>query len=440
MNICMMTNTYLPHVGGVARSVHTFAVDFRRQGHEVRVVAPTFPGIDEMPPEQERGVIRVPAVQRFNGSDFSVRLPMIAFLNPALQGYRPDIIHSHHPFLLGDTALRFAADCHCPVVFTHHTLYEEYLHYVPFPRTAMRHFVIELSTHYANLCDAVIAPSESIAALIRKRGVSVPIEVIPTGIDLARFAGGDGGRFRKEAGIPNDAFVVGTLGRLAAEKNLGYLGRAIRRFMEAAPEAVFLAVGSGPAEDDLRRVFEGEGVADRLFLPGKKSGEDLFDAYKAMDIFAFSSFSETQGLVLAEAMASGLPVVALDASGVREVVREERNGRLLSATATEAEFAAAVEGLWKDRSRLKAFRGAALETAKDFSREVTAARALALYERTERLSRRKREEETQDGWAGLLHRLRVEWDLISEKAESAFDAFRSEDDEEEETPGGKARR
>lgn len=427
MKICMMTNTYLPHVGGVARSVHTFTESFRALGHRAIVVAPTFPDVDEMDPELEKDVVRVPAVQQFNGSDFSVRLPLISMLNPKLVEFEADVIHSHHPFLLGDTALRLGADKNVPVIFTHHTLYEEYVHYVPFTSPTMRQFAIELSTHYSNLCNAVIAPSQSIADLIASRGVEVPITVIPTGIDVEAFANGNGSHFREKHRIPQDAFVVGTLGRLAPEKNLDYLCRAVGKFLGDVPEAHFLVVGSGPSQDKMRAILEELNLSDRLHLVGKKSGKDLYNAYGAMNLFAFSSFSETQGLVLAEAMAAGLPVVALNASGVREVVRHEANGFMLSAKAVEEDFAGKLSELYKNTELRREFGTAARKTAQDFSRERCAARALSLYEETIQKSQPKPADELEEMWNVLRNRLRIEWELLSEKA-AAIGAMWSEEE------------
>lgn len=432
----MMTNTYLPHVGGVARSVHTFAEDYRRFGHPTTVVAPTFPGVEELNPAIEKDVVRVPAVQRFNGSDFSVRLPIIGLLNPKLLQLETDIVHSHHPFLLGDTAVRFAADRQVPVVFTHHTLYEEYLHYVPFKGGAMRQFVIELSTHYANLSDGVIAPSESIADLIRKRGVKKPISVIPTGIDLAKFASGDGERFRRSERIGKESFVIGTLGRMAEEKNLRYLCNAVAEALVAAPGTVFLAVGAGPLEGPMKRFFADRGLSERIRFPGKKTGQDLWDAYKAMDLFVFSSFSETQGLVLAEAMAAGLPVVALDASGVREVVKDGENGVMLPGETDESEFARTILAICDDPELRKRFGEGALETAQEFSREKSAEKALALYEKVRHDARKTQTDFFEDTWNGLLKRIRIEWDLLADKAESAFGALIAEENEEAPEKGG----
>src|SRR5690606_20017087 len=187
MNIVFLTNTYLPHVGGVARSVSAFAETYRSLGHKVLIVAPEF--AETMPDEVD--VIRVPALQNFNASDFSVALPIPTGLSDDVKAFGADIIHTHHPFLLGMTAVRLARFLNLPLVFTHHTLYEQYTHYVPGDSQAFKTFIIELATRYANLCDHVFAPSESIADLIIERGVTKPVSVIPTGVDLERFAAGE---------------------------------------------------------------------------------------------------------------------------------------------------------------------------------------------------------------------------------------------------------
>jgi len=422
MKICMMTNIYLPHVGGVARSVHTFSEAFRKRGHQVLVVAPTFENDDRVPKRIEKRVVRLPAIQRFNGSDFSVRLPMTWLMNPVLNAFTPDIVHSHHPYLLGDSALRYAADKDAPVVFTHHTLHEEYTHYVPFDSPALKNFVIELCTQYANLCDAVIAPSESIAKLIKERGVTAPIEVIPTGIDVEGFASGRRGKFRKAHKLPESAFVVGHLGRLAREKNLDFLARAVVLFMKQSKDARFLVVGSGPWAENIRDLFTQENLADRLIMPGKKTGKELFDAYAAMDVFAFSSFSETQGMVLAEAMAAGLPVVALDASGVREVVRDGRNGFLLDAEADEAAFAKKLRAIQEDRGLGPRLSAAAKRTARAFSEDATAEKTLKLYQKVLRWTRAERIQNGHEALGTLLKRIELEWALIAGKAGAAFEA------------------
>jgi len=210
----MFTNTYLPHVGGVANSVHSFEQELHRKGHPVSIVAPEFENADDA-----NNVLRVPAVQNFNGSDFSVRLPQPWLISDFIDEVQPDVIHSHHPFLLGDAALRTASERQLPLVFTHHTLYEHYTHYVPLDSEPMRRVAIQMATEYANLCRHVIAPSESIKELLAKRGVTTPVTAIPTGIDLEFFGSGDAQRFRDRFDIHREAMIVGHVGRLAAEKN-----------------------------------------------------------------------------------------------------------------------------------------------------------------------------------------------------------------------------
>jgi 1,2-diacylglycerol 3-alpha-glucosyltransferase len=421
MKICMMTNTYLPHVGGVARSVSTFAEEYRKRKHQVLVVAPEFEG----KPLTKRAaaiVERVAAIQNFNGSDFSVRLPLAATLSERLDAFQSDIIHTHHPFLLGDTALRVAATKNVPIIFTHHTRYEDYTHYVPFDSPALKEVAINLSTEFANLCDGVIAPSESIAKLIKKRGVTSPIRVVPTGIDVKAFAAGDGARFRKKFKIPAKAFVVGHLGRLAPEKNLGYLAEAVALFAKKTPSARFLVVGGGPSEDAIKATFAKHGVAKQLILAGKHTGRALADAYNAMDVFAFASFSETQGMVLAEAMAAGRPVVALNASGVREVMRHEKNGFMLPARTPAKTFAAHLAKLHADLKLRRAFSKEARRTAEDFSREHCAELALAFYEDIRKATRRERLITQQNPWGSFLERLGVEWNLIAKKVQALTSA------------------
>jgi glycosyltransferase involved in cell wall biosynthesis len=402
----------------VARSVEAFMAEYQKLGHDVLVVAPVFEGM----PKKEANVIRVPAIQKFNGSDFSVRLPIPGFLFPSLDRFRPDVVHSHHPFLLADTALRVAALRNVPLVFTHHTMYEQYTHYVPGDSPALKRFVVELCTGYANLCDQVIAPSESIASILCEQGVKVPIVVIPTGVDIQRFAQGDGVKFRKAMGIPSDAFVVGHLGRLAPEKNLMFLCEGVAAFLKKNKNAYFLVVGVGPLEEEIRGLFKKEAMAARLHQVGILRGRELADAYHAMDLFAFASRSETQGMVLTEAMAAGVPAVAVDAPGVREVLIDGYNGRLLS-TEDIREFVSTLSWFASlSAMERKVYSAGARETAERFSLARSAAKALDLYRYLLATGQghRKREESL---WATTLRLVEREWELWVNRVHAAGAVF-----------------
>ncbi len=418
MKIAIFTNTASPHVGGVARSVEAFSAEYRRRGHEVLVVAPEFPDM----PDNEKGMFRIPAIQNFNASDFSVALPVPTGLTDALEEFDPDIVHSQHPFLLGNTAVRIARSFRLPLVFTHHTLYEQYTHYVPGDSELLQRFVVELATHYANLSDLVFAPSESIRDLLLERGVTAPVQVVPTGVDVEQFASGDGAAFRRERGIPESAFVIGHLGRLAPEKNLEFMTAAILEFMRERDDTRCVLVGKGPSLAGIERAFADAGLDARLVTCGTLQRQSLADTLAAMNLFAFASKSETQGMVLTEAMAAGLPVVALDAPGAREVVRDRHNGRLVHEEDTTA-FAAALAWIHElDGEAMRARVEAARETAEAYSMSRCAERALAhfdaLLERT--LGHFDAEERS---WESIMARIKAEWEIIRSLTQAGEDAL-----------------
>jgi len=413
MKIALFSNTYLPHVGGVARSVKTLEDALRQRGHEVRVVAPEF---EHARPDPD--VLRVPAIQNFNGSDFSVRLPLPSMIRDFMEDFKPDLIHSHHPFLLGDAALREAWKLRAPIVFTHHTLYERYTHYVPLDSPALKRVAIQLATEYCNLCDQVIAPSESIEKLLRERGVTAPIRVIPTGIDLGFFARGHGLRFREKHGLPAEARVIGHVGRLALEKNLLFLAEAMALRLRDDPSAVFLVVGDGDARDEMLAVLRQATGGPRIHAAGKLTGQDLADAYAAMDWFVFASQTETQGLVLAEAMASGSPVVALDGPGVREIMTDGGNGFMLPDGASAAEFAASLGRLMEDPALSARCAAMARTTAAEYSIDRCTDCMLVAYE-TLTAGYQQAIKTDLTPWDRLLAGIEIEWNLLAEKMAAA---------------------
>jgi glycosyltransferase involved in cell wall biosynthesis len=404
----MVTNTFTPHVGGVARSVTTFTQEFRRLGHQVLVIAPTFPG----QPADEDGVVRVPALQKFNGSDFSVVLAPSRKLTGLFDEFAPDIVHAHHPFLLGSTAMRLARRRQVPLIFTNHTFFERYTHYVSSDSAALKRFVVRLTTNYANLSSEVFAPSEGVAEILRQRQVRAPIRVVPSGVSTTDFLAGDGDGFRAALGIPAGAPLIGTVGRLAEEKNLAFLTKALSVHLAAHPSAFALIVGDGPMRESMQAGFDCTGVGKRVRFTGTLESQRLIDAYAAMDVFAFASLSETQGLVLAEAMAAGVPVVALAATGVSDVLRDGENGRAI-ANASEAAFALALAELaHASPQKRQAIRAACLRTGTSFAIERVAEAALDAY-RAQAAKPAEARNRLDDAWRRSVNRIRTEWDLVS---------------------------
>lgn len=407
MNILMMTNTYLPFIGGVERSVALFAHEYKKLGHNVLIVAPTYENMQE----SEFDIIRVPALQKFNGTDFSVQLPIPGVLNNALKEFKPDIVHSHHPFMIGDSALRVAAQFKIPIVYTFHTYYESYTHYVPGDSPALKRFVTALVTGYANLCDHVFAPSTGVALELKKRGIETPIDVVPTGIELEKFSKGNGRLFRQKLGIDENAFVLGFVSRIAPEKNITFLANVICKFMIKYQSVHFLMAGVGPSVNDICKIFDNESFRNRFHYLGLVTGQELVDAYHAMNIFVFASKTETQGLVITEAMAAGLPVVALNASGVTDVVQDFCNGRLLEDENEESYFECLEWCIRLNNSQIKKMQHHANITAASFAKEKCAQKALSIY--TALLSKEYFDKNhTDSAWAKAVRMVKAELDLL----------------------------
>jgi 1,2-diacylglycerol 3-alpha-glucosyltransferase len=411
MNIAMFSNVYKPFIGGVGESIETFCADLNRKKHNTLVVTLRLEGADESEP----GIFRLPALTNFNGTPFSFKLPVPANLRDRIGQFSPDIVHSHHPFMMGDTALRVARRDGLPIVFTHHTLYERYTYLYAKESKALEKMARTVATEYANLCDLVIAPTESIRKLIIERGVTVPVRVIPTGIDVDAYRAGDGDEFRNRYDIPERAFVFGYLGRVAEVKNMDYLAASMIALLQQNRDAWYLVVGEGESLDPLREKFRKAGVADRLVTTGSLTGSDKADAYAAMDLFPFASTTETQGIVLIEALSAGVPIAALDAQGSRDIVEDRETGRILPPETTPDRFAEELQTIKNDPGLRKRWRRQARAAARKFDRSRCVEELISTYQHLIDHAVRSPGEEENEIWNRLQARFATEWDLFQEK-------------------------
>ncbi len=405
----MMTNSYLPRIGGVANSVKAFTEQYRQQGHRTLVVAPDYDGKEE----QDEDVIRLPSIQHCSGIDYSLRLPVPGYLENQLSGFEPDIIHSHHPFFVGSTAQRFSARHHLPLIFTHHTRYELYTHYTPVKSLNMKNFIVSLSSGYENLCDLVIAPSNSIRDILRTREVKTPIAVIPTGVDFERFHRKPSLDFRKKHAIPDQTFLAGYIGRITQEKNLLFMAKAALQFLEENHDSWFLFTGDGPTKQELESLFRNKGMQKRVVFTGSLTGDELVSAYHSLDVFVFTSKSETQGMVLTEAMASSTPVVSLKATGTTDVIRDGQNGYLVEKEEIQEVNNALVRIKELAPGDRKTMQENARQTAQNFSIKNCAKKMLAVYENAV-----EEYEETQQDEGNL-------WIMALEQAKTEVSMFKN---------------
>lgn len=374
MRVGLFTNNYLPMLGGVSTAVETARATLARLGHEPVVVAPRMRGS----PEAEPGVIRVRAVPAPTHPDFALPLPLPPGVVRHLVALDLDVVHAQHPFLLGQTGRRLARRLGRPFVFTYHTRYDEYAHYVPLPRPLVAHQAVRWSTRFANRADLVIAPSVALAARLRAQGVTRPIEVLPTGVNLARFGPDDRTRARASLDLGGGPLLL-YVGRLDREKNLPFLLDAFERIAARHATARLVLVGRGTEEAALRRRSAARGTAERVRFVGGVTPDALAPYYQAADVFVFSSTTETQGLAILEAMASGLPVVAVRAAGVEEAVLDGVSG-LLVPEEREA-FAGAVLELLHDPDLAGKLAAGAREGALPFAAAGLGERLVAIYRR-----------------------------------------------------------
>ena len=374
MRIALFTNNYLPFCGGVTISVETLRRGLEASGHEAWVFGPRLTGAEDASVR----VVRYPSIPVATYPEFALAVPYSRRIERLVTALAFDVIHAHHPFLLGPAARRLARRTRRPLIFTYHTRYEKYAHYVPLPLSLVQAAALRISAGFAAQADAVLAPSAVIRDELHARGVRAPIAVVPTGVDLERFRPGDREAARRSLGVGEGEPLVLYVGRLDREKSVDRVLAAFERVASTIPAARLILVGQGTEAARLRRTAASLPVAERIRFLGLRPHDSLAECYQAADVFLFASETETQGLVLAEAAACGLPAVAVDAPGCDEVVRDGDTGILTKGD--PAALAEAVIGLLLDPERRRAMGRRARELAESlFDVKLQIDRTMAVY-------------------------------------------------------------
>ncbi|MEN6391715.1 MAG: glycosyltransferase family 4 protein [Syntrophomonas sp.] len=324
MRIGLFSDSYKPYQSGVVTSISTLKEELNRHGHEVYIFAPSYPNYEDEEPDIHR-YFSVPSP---TNPDFTLAIPGLSGMSSIIKKLNLDLIHVHSPFTMGWVGKLYANKYKIPLVFTYHTLYESYAHYVPVAQDLAREMASKFSTMFCNHCDHIVVPSPEIKDVLLAGEVLSPISVIPTGVSLEKFEGGDPNWLREQFNIAPDKKILLFVGRLTKEKNLEFLIRAFQDIHHKMPGTVLVLTARGPLEQNLKELSEALGVREDVIFTGALPFETLVHAYHSADLFVFSSMTETQGLVLLEAMACGLPVVAVKASGVQEMVDHEVDGLL----------------------------------------------------------------------------------------------------------------
>jgi glycosyltransferase involved in cell wall biosynthesis len=366
LRVGLFTECYHPIRNGVVAAVDALAATLRAHGHDVVYVTPKMPGFNA----DSGDVVAVPSVPLPARTAYRLTVPMPSRKRREAMK-QLSIVHAHSPFVTGWMGVSYARRHGVPLVFTYHTLLEEYVHYVPIEVNAARRAASELTRAYANAADAVIVPTQTMAEHLRELGVTRDIDVIPSGIDVAHFsAARRSDELRAKLGAqPGDVLVL-FVGRIAREKDVHVV---LEAFARLPPARMRLAiVGDGPERERLEHEAERLQIAGRTVFAGELPRDDLPGIYAAGDVFAFASRSETQGLVLVEAMAAGLPIAALDSAPTREVL----GGAGVVVAGGAAELAAAIVAALSSRDPARSRAVAA-----NYERDLVGVRVIEVYER-----------------------------------------------------------
>jgi 1,2-diacylglycerol 3-alpha-glucosyltransferase len=379
MRVGLFTDAYLPEITGVTTVVSMLRGELERLGHETYIYAPRY----DHPSADERNVFRFRSGPVFAYKTARMALP---YNREAVHSFENlDIVHSHTPFSLAYAALIASHRQRIPHVQTYHTYLSQYRHYIPRPLRPSIRAAESYSALLCNRCSMITVPTRSIFDELLRFGVRRPIRVLPFGPDLKDYAADPSWEPRAEMAIPADAPIFLYAGRIAEEKNLRFILRAFERIHGRLERAIMVWAGDGPLRRDLEAEAERLGLKEHVRFAGFLDRAHISDLYKAADVFLFASKTETQGLVLVEAMAGGTPAVAVRAMGVCDVVSDGENGHLVSEDVDE--FADCAVAVLADAEGLGRLRQGALATAEQMSLQNAVGRLIDIYEETRAMAR-----------------------------------------------------
>lgn len=378
MKIGIFTNNYLPNPYGVTGSIESFRKDLESLGHEVFIFAPKWNDYQDENPR----VFRYPSIDITFKFRFPLPIPYSRKMDKIISDLDLDVIHSQHPNLLGSAAKKWAKRKKIPLIFTWHTLYDQYTNFVPIlPKKLVAWWIIYGARKYANLCTQVIAPSESAKEIIQKWGVKTDIQAIFTGVDEKIFVGAERNKLRERYGVQEEEVLLVLVSRLTEEKNIDFLFETVAESVKENAKTKFLVAGGGYLLEKIQERVKELKLEEKIFFAGEVKKEEVKDYYAAGDIFVYASKSETQGMIISEAMYMGLPVVAVKATGVKDAVENEVSGFLVSED--KKKFQKALEKLIKDGELRKSFSEAGKRIAREsYTAQVCAQKLLSLYEKT----------------------------------------------------------
>lgn len=372
LRVAVFSDSALPILNGVSISIDALVREMRNQGHSVHVFTASHFRYKDPDPNTSRFLALTTPWAR----NYPLAVPPFY---PMLHRFRKqpfDVIHTHTPFTIGFVGLRWAQSHGIPVVSTYHTLYDKYAHYIPlFPKRYVRYKIAKHTNFYYNQVDHVITPSEASMKWLRRHSVHRPITVIPTGV--SRLLSVDRSETRQRFGIAPNHKVLLYVGRIAKEKNMSVLFEAAALVFASDPHARLWLVGDGPYREQCSQMARELGIGDRVKFVGFIPREEVDAYYAASDLFVFSSLTETQGLVVNEAMSYGLPAVVVNGGGAGASVVDDVNGLLVRNDSEQ--MAESILTILNDEQLAAKLSDGALRTGREYSVASMAERAVDVY-------------------------------------------------------------
>ena len=324
LSIALFSDSALPIINGVSVSIDALVTELRTRGHSVHVFTTSYPGHRDEDPNTHR----FRSIRTHWTGEYPLAVPPFYPLLREFRTQRFDLIHTHTPFTVGFVGLRWAESHEIPIVTTYHTNYDKYAYYMPFtPKRYLRYKIAKHLNFYYNSVQQVITPSEASRRWLLRHSVRTPITVIPTGVPAPKMI--DRPEARAALGLLPEQKLVLYAGRIAREKNIGVLLSAMQAAFQRDPDLLLMVVGDGPAREEYSLLARKLGIGDRVKFVGFVERSEVDSFYAAADLFAFSSMTETQGLVVLEAMSYGLPALVVQGGGAGAAVRDGENGYLL---------------------------------------------------------------------------------------------------------------
>jgi 1,2-diacylglycerol 3-alpha-glucosyltransferase len=378
VRIAFFTNCYKPLVNGVVTSIVSLKEAYERKGHDVYIFAPRV----EDYLDQEKNVFRYRSVNVTGKVKYPLPIPLSFRVKKVITEFNPDIIHIHHPFLLSSPAIMYGKKFGIPKILTLHTQYEQYAYYIyPIPERITQEAIKMIISNLAYKTDCVTTPSASMKELIEGYGIKNRIEVIPNAIHLISFRKDDEWErteIKKKYHLKEDDKIILFVGRVATEKSIDKIIKALAIIKKrSSGKEKLLIVGNGPAMDELKQLTRTLEVEEDVIFAGTVSYEEIQHYYKMAYVFTITSTTETFGIVTIEALASGVPVLAVKAPGAVDILTDGLDGLLVDDDVEK--FADALEKIIKRPELRGMLSRGALKTSEKYNIDTVSERMLNLY-------------------------------------------------------------